>query len=224
MIVNQPQELILLLLLERQQLIEQLNRRRRPNKAENINIHKRSHDHLAVKPIHEPTMARNRVAKIFNLKRSLETTRKKSSKRPDRRRKQRQSQRVYLKRVQIHLRENKRENLGQIVRLKLENARRLTIVRVYAFARVVVLERAHEILVLAQDRAQNEPKQNGRERAANKTLPGLFGRELDEPRLAEEKAKHVRHDIVADDQRNGQQKPNQTLEHILDHQIRLSHN
>lgn len=204
MIVNQPQELILLLLLERQQLIEQLNRRRRANKTENVNIHKRSHDHLAVKSIHEPTMARNCITKIFNLKRSLEPTRKKSTKRADRRRKQRQSQRVYLKRVQIHFWEYKRENLWQIVRLKFKNARRLTIVRVYAFARVVVFERAHKALILAQNCAQNEPKQNRRKRAANKTLPGLLGRELDESRLAEKKAKHVRHDIVADDQRNGE--------------------
>ncbi len=41
------------------------------------------------------------------------------------------------------------------------------------------------------------------------------------PGLAKEEAKHVCHDVIADDERDGQEEPDKSFEHVLDHQVGL---
>ena len=43
--------------------------------------------------------------------------------------------------------------------------------------------------------------------AANEAFPGLLRRQFDERRATEEEAKHIRHDVVADDHRHRNQEP-----------------
>ncbi len=53
-------------------------------------------------------------------------------------------------------------------------------------------------------------------RSSDESLPGLFGAELDERRLAEEEAEHVGHHVVHHHHQDGQDEPDQSLEHVLE--------
>ena len=195
MILDQSEKLHLILVSEGQQLIEQLIGRRRPNETMNVNIHKRGHYDLTVKSIHEAAMSGNSIAKVFYLKRALKSAGKEASEGPNRRRKYRQGQRMLLERMQVDL------EVGQhIIGGHLEHAQRLTILSSHALTRVVILERTHKLLVIAEQRGHGEAEQDCGERAAYIALPGFLGRQFDEPCLTEEEAKHVRHYIVANDQ------------------------
>lgn len=123
----------------------------------------------------------------------------------------------YLERIHVDLEghESKR------VLFENEYRQRLTALGVDGLAHLVVLERTHESLKLTQQRRENEAEKYGRYSATNEALPGLFRRELDESCATEKETKHIGHDVVADDQRNGQQEPDETLEHVLNHKIRL---
>jgi hypothetical protein len=46
--------------------------------------------------------------------------------------------------------------------------------------------------------------------------PGLLGAQLDERGLAEEESEHVGHDVVDDHHQDGQDEPDERLEHVLE--------
>ena len=53
----------------------------------------------------------------------------------------------------------------------------------------------------------HQSKYNGSKAAADETFPGLFRWEFDERSTAEEEAKHVRHNVIADNHWNGYDEP-----------------
>jgi len=108
-ILHQAQELLLIFLLEHEQLIEQLVRRRRPDERVNVDVDERGHDHLTVEAIHEAAVTGDGVSKIFDFKGSLKSAGEKAAKRSDRRRKNWQSERVNLKRMQVELQAGQQE-------------------------------------------------------------------------------------------------------------------
>ena len=57
---------------------------------------------------------------------------------------------------------------------------------------------------------------------SNKPFPSLLRAKLDQRSSAHEEAKHVGHDIINDDHHDGKDEPDETLEHVLDDEIRLS--
>ena len=221
MMANQSQKLLLILLLERQQLVEELIGRWRPNEAVYVDVHERGHDDLTVESVHEATVAGYTIAKVLDLKGPLETTGEKTAKWPDGGSKHRQGERVYLKRIKVDLRHNPRYHAGRLVCAESKDWGRLAVVRNDARTCLVVLERTYEALEATEHGRENEAEYDGGEGAANKALPCLFGRELDETRATKEEAEHVGHGVIADDEADGQQKPNEALEHVLYHKIWL---
>ena len=195
MILDQSEKLHLILMSESQQLIEQLIGRRRPNKAMNVNIHKRGHYDLTVESVHEAAVSRNSVAKVLNLKGPLKSAGKEAAEWSNCGRKYRQGQRMLLERMQVDL-----QIWQQIIGGHLEHGERLAIFSSHSLTRVVILKRTHKLLVIAEERGHGKAEQDCGERATYVALPGLLGRQFDKSRLTEEEAKHVRHYIVANDQ------------------------
>ena len=71
-----------------------------------------------------------------------------------------------------------------------------------------VLNRTHKVREVAQNVRDYYAKKDGGKTAANKSFPGFLGAQLDQRCLAKEEAKHVGHDIIADNHGDGHNKPN----------------
>lgn len=99
MAVYKTQELHLILVPERHQLIEQLHRRGRSDKAVKVDVHEGGHDHLAVEPVHEAAVARDGITEVLDLEGSLEAAGEEAAERADRRSEDRQRQGMLLERV-----------------------------------------------------------------------------------------------------------------------------
>lgn len=70
-----------------------------------------------------------------------------------------------------------------------------------------IFDGADEILIATQEVGEDDAKHDRREAAADESLPGLLGAQLDERRFAEEEAEHVRHDVVANNHHDGHDEP-----------------
>ena len=71
----------------------------------------------------------------------------------------------------------------------------------------VVRNRANEVREAAQNVGQERTKNHGRDSSTDETFPGLLGAQLDERCFAKEESKHVRHDVIRDDHRDGYDEP-----------------
>lgn len=185
----------------------------------NVSVDEPGHDELAIESVHEPAVAGYGVAKVFYFKRALKTAGKKAAERSNGRRERSQRQRVKLKRIQA----NFEPTIEQLILAEFINTQRFAIVHIDRLAFFVVLQWTNQTFKLTQIAGEQERERDGRHGAAYKTLPGFFRRQLYKSCAAEEKAEHVGHNVVANDERIGQQKPNQALEHIEYHQIRHGH-
>ena len=222
--LHQAQKFRLIFRSKREQLIEELDRRRRSNEAVQVDVDKRGHDHLTVEAVHEPAVTRYGIAEVFYFESSLKSAGKEATERPDGGGEDGQRERMLLNGLNVELQRGQQvgERTRQIVRMHLEHAQRFA-VGVEELRRLVVLERTHELAVVAEYGGQHEAEYDGGEGAADEALPGLLGRQLDQPGASKKKAEHVGHDVIADDERDGQQEPDEALEHVLDHEIRLGH-
>lgn len=108
----------------------------------------------------------------------------------------------------------------QRVLLRPEQIARLAVHR-HAAGRLIVLDRTHEELVLAQQVREQHTEDHRADAAAHKALPRLLRTQLDQRRAPEEEAKHVRHHVVAHDHRHRHNAPDQALEDVLDDQVAL---
>lgn len=81
--------------------------------------------------------------------------------------------------------------------------------------------RTDEVVVLAKDKAHAHGQKDGGNAATDEALPGLFGAQLDQGGLAQKEAEHVGHDVIHDNHQDGQDEPNETLEHVLNDQVGL---
>lgn len=108
----------------------------------------------------------------------------------------------------------------QRILLRPEQIARLTLHR-HATGRLIVLNGAHEKLVLAQQIREQHTEDHRADAAANETLPRLLRTELDQRCAPEEEAKHVGHHVVAHDHRHRHNAPDQALEDVLDDQVAL---
>lgn len=103
--------------------------------------------------------------------------------------------------VQLLHAENFHNGLHELRRrvlLEPEQQRRLT-VHGHAAQGLGVLDGAHQVRVLGHHVRHHKSKNNSRYAAADETLPGLLGAQLDERGLSEEETEHVGHDVIADD-------------------------
>ena len=81
----------------------------------------------------------------------------------------------------------------------------------------------HESGRSAHEVSQSHAHENSGNASAKVSLPCLFGAEFDERSPTQKEAEHVGHDVVDDHHHDGQDEVNQTLEQVLDDQVRLGH-
>jgi len=86
---------------------------------------------------------------------------------------------------------------------------------------LVVGEGTEKVLVLEENLREQDSEDERRDESADEAFPSLLWRELDEGSFAEEKSKDVSHNIVENNDRDGEEKPNEALEDVLDDQLRL---
>ena len=74
------------------------------------------------------------------------------------------------------------------------------------------------------ERTYEHAKDDGHDPATNKSLDSFLGRQLDKGSLAPEESENVRPDIVGNDERDGQEEPDQTFKDVVDNEVRLADN
>lgn len=215
-VAQRVKQLQLLLRLQCEDLRQQLLRRHRPNEARDVHVDEGGHQELTVEAVHNPTMSRDHVAKVLDLERALKAGRKEAAEWADDGAEEAQRQRVQHEGVHgdgaVQPRDRVLLRHKQVVGL----AGHTDLVRA-----LVVANRADKVAELAEEVGEDEAKDHGGEAAAHEALPGLLGAELDQRRLAEEEAKHVGHDVVADNHGDGHDEPDHALEDVLDDEVAL---
>lgn len=121
------------------------------------------------------------------------------------------------------------EQNGVGVELLVEHRVQLLSVNVADFTHVTVLavgklNRAHKVVELGQIESEQNAEENREYGATYEPFPGLLGRQLDEGRPAEVKAAQVRHAVVNDDHRHGENEPDQPVIDVLNHEVTLRDN
>jgi hypothetical protein len=86
------------------------------------------------------------------------------------------------------------------------------------------VDRTDEVLVLRKNVGQADAPQNGEEPCAEKSFPGLLGRDLDQRCASEGDTTEVGKDVVRNDHGDGQNKPDEAFENVVDDEVRLSDN
>lgn len=84
-----------------------------------------------------------------------------------------------------------------------------------------VVDGADEVLGAHQDVGQHGAPEDGHDPGADEALNRLLGGELDQLCLAEGDAAYVGEDVVADDERGGQEEPEHALEDIVHDEVGL---
>lgn len=90
--------------------------------------------------------------------------------------------------------------------------------------RTQILDWADHVWISQEQRRKEHAKDDGHDPATNKSLNSFLGRQLDKRSLAPEEAENVRPDIVGNDERDGQEEPDQTLKDIVDNEVTLADN
>lgn len=83
------------------------------------------------------------------------------------------------------------------------------------------IDRADEVLVPHKQVRQAIAEKDGEDPCADKTLNRLLGRKLDELRASKRNAADISEDIVGNDERGGDEEPDQTLEDVVHDEVSL---
>ena len=86
------------------------------------------------------------------------------------------------------------------------------------------IDRAYEVFVPHQDVSHANSKDNGKNPSSHKALHCLFWRQFDELCPAKRDAANIGEDIVANDQRDGQEEPDHSFKNVIHDEMRLDHN
>lgn len=196
--LDKSKKLLLVFGLEREQLIEELDGRRRSNERVNVDIDERGHDDLTIETIHEPAMAGYGVGEVFDVERPFEAAREEAAERAHERGEESKYERVKLKRVEVETHRRGEECvLGEA-----KDGRRLALA-----LRRVGLKRTRERVELDENGGDHEAETDAGDRAAHEALPRLLGRERDELGATVEEAEYVGEYVVADHQHNRHGEP-----------------
>lgn len=87
-----------------------------------------------------------------------------------------------------------------------------------------VVDRANEVLVAHEDVGEEDAEDDSEDPGADETLDGLLGGELDKLSASESDTAEVGEDVVADDQRNGQEEPDHAFEDVVHDEVGLHDN
>lgn len=164
---------------QRQKLLNQFARVGAPDKAGDVHVDKGGHQVLAVKAIHDASMTRNGVGKIFDFKGPLESTCEEPSKWANERGEGGERNAVDLERVHPHgFPANERlDHPGNVVLLQAEQVRWLT-VHSETVGVIVVFHRTDEASVPRHHVGEQKAKHHSSKEAPNEAFPGLLWREL----------------------------------------------
>lgn len=86
-----------------------------------------------------------------------------------------------------------------------------------------VVHRANEVLIAHEDIGEEDAKDDSENPGADETLDGFLGGELDKLSAPESNTAEIGEDVVADDQRNGQEKPDHSFEDVVHDEVGLHH-
>lgn len=178
----------LLIWSQGQELLDQFAWVGSPDEAGDVHIDKGGHQILAVKAIHDASMARNGVGKVFDFKGSFESTCEEPSKGADEGGKGGEGNAVNLEWVHPDSfpASDRLDHPRNVVLLQPEQVRGLTVHR-EAVGIIVVLHRADETSVPRHHVGQQKAKHHSSKEAPDEAFPGLLWGELDEWGPAKEK-------------------------------------
>lgn len=214
----------LLINTEGQELLDHLAGVGAPDEASNVYINESGHEVLAVKSVHNATVTWDGVGKILDLEGSLEAAGKEATKGSHNGGERGQSDAVDLEWVETHCGPSggRLQDTGKGIVLELEKVRRLT-VHLETVGVIVKLHRTHKVAAASHHIGEHDAKHNGGEESTDETLPCLFRRQLDERGAAEEKAKHVGHNVITDHTGNWHNEPDHPFKQVVNDKVRLSH-
>jgi len=172
-------------------------------------------------------MARNRISKVLDLKCTLEPAGEESSERADERAKDGENKCMQLKWIHVHravpVAKDPKDGLeagGEVVGGDAEDGGPVAL-RHQPLLGLVVREGAQEVLVAKQHLRKENAENEGGGESTDESLPCLLRRKFDQRRLTEEETPHVGHDVVEDNDGDGEEEPNKAFEDVLDDQLRL---
>jgi hypothetical protein len=187
----------------------------------------RAHDELAIKAIRHAAMSGDGIAKVLDLKCTLQTRCEETAKGRDERGKGGQDDHVELNRHDIELMWD-----GQVGRDALGDERNGVVFRDEDGVRLAleasedicaeIVDGADEELVLREEVGRQNTPDDGEEPGAKEALPCLLGRDLDELVAAEGDTAEIGEDVVRYDHTNRQDEPDKALEDVVDDEVCLA--
>lgn len=182
-----------------------------------------THDELTIHPVRHSTMAGDGIAKVLDLEGAFEARCKEAAEGRDERGEGGEDHGVELHRLPgegeggaLGQEEQVRQGIGVRqeggVRLALEAGEDVG---------AEVVDGADEVLGAHQHVGQQETPDEGHAPGTNKTLDSLLGRQLDQLGAAKGDAADVGEDVVADDERGGQEEPDHALEDVVHDEVGL---
>ena len=85
-----------------------------------------------------------------------------------------------------------------------------------------IVDRADEVLVVAEEVNNEHTPDNSEEPGAEEALPCLLGRDLNEGCPSKRDTAEVGKDVVGDDHGHGENEPDKSLKDVVDDKVRLS--
>lgn len=191
------------------------------NEAVVVHESEETHDELAVHTVSNTTVAGDRLAKVLDLERALQTRGKESTERSDERGESSKGQDVELHGRNVDGLVDAQHCQG--VRLGDENGVGHTL-QAGQNVGTEVIDRADEVLVLHQQVGHEVTEDDGADPGTEETLNSLLRRQLDQLCATKRDTADVGENVVGDDQRCGKEEPNQALEDVVHHKVSLNHN
>lgn len=204
-----------------------------------VHVCEKSHDELAVHAVGDSTVTRNRVTKVLDLKGALEAGGKETPERGNEGSEGSEDQDVNLHRGHVE-RLEVGEPDWEVVQARKKNRVGCALeagpdvcseILARFFSRALGrslsethIHRANEVLVSHQNIGHAHSKDDCENPSPDKPFYGLFWRQLDELCPAKRDSTDIGKDIVANNQRDGQEEPDHSLEDIVHNEVRLHYN
>ena len=156
---------------------------------------------------HESTVTWNGGCEIFDPECSFESTGEESTEWANARGKQREQQGMQLKGIQLQRSFEEGERFRHGVGGLLKQGYGITR-RGQAHQFFIVFQWTDEELVTRQHSCEDKAEDDRRDTTTDESLPGFLRGEFRQLGSTVEEAKNVRHDVIADDQRDRKEEPN----------------
>lgn len=184
-----------------------------------VHVGKESHDELAIHPVCNAPVARNRLAKVLDLEGPLKSRGKETTKGSNQRSERGEDQDMELDRLNPNCRPNS-DPIGDVVGLKNKGRVRRALQSGQDIG-TKVIDGANEVFVAHEDVGHEIAETDGADPGTQETLDRLLRRELDQLRTTKHNPANVGKNIVRNHERGGQEEPDHTLQHVVHDKMRL---